>query len=640
MAERNVKFGSDYGSGYVSNNVRLKNPPQFTVELFILGVSQGMMLLGNDVFNKITFNSYSDIKFRITPLNGKFLKSVGFRNTNNAGISKTNFNPIQYTYYDYPLNTISSTVTAGYFACIEVDVVNADGSPISDAPEKPKKRNYLVGDYRAGSGAVSQNGQVNYNASIEVTRPFDPENPQNSVQVTDLIAGVSTEVNIEGYTEVKAIFTPKENNILKEVNWGNRGNNKLPVTNSLAELIYTDSQIVSPSTDLTTFQVITETSVTKKFIFGNAKDSQGLPILQGVNPFTGTLTLYGGFNPDDPSNPEQEVYNIVSGSDLNVVLGSKWAYGEIVLNIVDGFKFIGVDFPSETTFTNNSITYDLSSEELNPDSNINRYYVAMVESTGNPDPEPSDKPDTILNNYFLTKDELYEFQKQIYNVVAFEETENTRTPITDYISNLYIYPFKIPRSALYGRQVIKCRNREFNIAEQFNSDVINLSLGNITIDKVHNNALDYVGVNCSLYLPFISGSIDLDAQKVVGKELNINYMININDGSTTVNITDILTDVIINVSKTQLGSIQPFFDFERVTQKDYTPSQSINDIDTAYIIMEMPNYDQTKPTAIIEGDLINIKGRISVNDVNLKTDAFTNEKIQILSLLSQGVIIK
>ena len=127
---------------------------------------------------------------------------------------------------------------------------------------------------------------------------------------------------------------------------------------------------------------------------------------------------------------------------------------------------------------------------------------------------------------------------------------------------------------------------------------------------------------------------------VIGKELNINYRVNINDGSTTVNITDLLTGVIINVSKTQLGAIQPFFDFLRVTQKDYTPSQSINDINTAYIIMEMPNYQQTKPTAIIEGVLTGIKGRVTVNDVTLKTKAFTNEKVQILSLLSQGVIIK
>lgn len=501
-------------------------------------------------------------------------------------------------------------------------------------------KKFLIGNTRSGAGAVSRNGEPTYTATIKVKRTFDPDNPSSELEtVYPITLGTQTPVDITGYSSVTLKCVPLPNYGISLANFGSSGNTAIPFTPDLLEYQFTPAQLNRTDNYYTDIQVQTVKSVTKNFVFGNDKDSSGKPILKGDNSFTGTLTLWGNYN-FETQTYNQIIKEVEAGTDLNLTLDSEYKSGSLVLNVVEGFKFIGVDFPSEGTFTNNLIEYDITSEQLDLSLTDPLYYIAYTQSTGNPDPEPSDKPDTILNNYLLTKDELYEFQKQIYNVVAVEETEKLKTPITDYISNVYVYPFKIPESALYGRQVIKCRNREFNIAEQLQKDTISLNLGNILIDKVHNNSLDYMGVTCSLYLPFINGSINLDSQMVVGKELNINYMVNINDGSTTVNITDVLTDVIINVSKTQLGAIQPFFDFLRVTQKDYTPSQSINDIDTAYIIMEMPDYSQTKPTVIIEGSLQGIKGHVSVNDVTLETKAFNDEKLNIISLLSQGVFIK
>lgn len=497
------------------------------------------------------------------------------------------------------------------------------------------QKEFLLGDYRIGAGDVQYTGLATYKATITVKRNYNPDNPSLELEtIYPITLGNKTPVDITGYSSVTLKCVPLSSYAITRANFGYNGNTEIPFTPNLLEYEFTPEQLSRTDNYFTDIEINTVKSLTKNFIFGNDKDGTGKPILKGVNSFTGVLTLYGDYN-FETQTYNQIIKEVEAGTDLNLTLESEYKSGSLVLNVVDGFEFIGVEFPSEGTFTNNKIDYVI---DLEVEAPLN--FIAYTKSTGSVDPEPSNKPDTILNNYLLTKDELYEFQKQIYNIVAFEETEKLQTPITDYISNVYVYPFKIPESALYGRQKIKCRNREFNIAEQFKKDTIYLDLGNIKIDKVHNNALDYKGVNCSLYLPFISGSISLDAQKVVGKELNISYMVNINDGSTTVNIADVLTDVIINVSKTQLGSEQPFFDFLRVTQKDYTPSQSINDIDTAYIIMEMPNYDQTKPTAIIEGVLTGIKGWVTVNDVTLKTKAFTNEKTQIISLLSQGVIIK
>lgn len=619
MANRYFLMGNMLaGTIYPPNTTQINSPSGFTAKQ-VGGASDGV-IMGQGIENPTTLNLSSTVglNVEISPIEGYVLDKAIFRKVGG-----------QFPYNEFlPDETGKITVNVTYTNTPSSNYNVIEVSSFASGDEPILNKNFIVGNNATGSGVISQIGSPTFKSFVVVVK-------ESGTTETELVLGVEQLIDVGGATRVYFKNVANSGNIFTGCRTG-AGSVTIDVpiqeNEFLVELAKT--QWDSNQRDRRQLVIDTNQSVTKNFSFGNDKDGTGRPILTGVNSFTGVLTLYGDYN-FETQTYNQIIREVQAGTDLNLTVESEYQSGSLVLNVVDGFEFTGVEFPSEGTFTNNKIDYVI---DLTVEAPL--YFIAYTKSTGNPDPEPSDAPDTILNNYLLTKDELYEFQKQIYNVVALEEVEKIQTPITDYISNVYVFPFKIPSSALYGRQTIKCRNREFNIAEQFQKDSISLDLGNITIGKVHNNSLDYVGVNCSLYLPFISGSIMLDPQKVVGKELNINYMVNINDGSTTVNITDVLTDVIINVSKTQLGAIQPFFDFLRVTQKDYTPSQSINDIDTAYIIMEMPNYDQTKPTAIIEGVLTDIKGRVSVNDVNLKTNAFTNEKVQILSLLSQGVIIK
>ena len=621
MASRYFLMGNMLaGTIYPPNTTQLNSPSGFTAKQ-VGGASDGV-IMGQGIENPTTLNlsSTAMLNVEITPINGYVLDKAIFRKVGG-----------QFPYAEFlpdetgkiTVNVTYTNTPSGNYNVIEVNSYAQGAEPVLN-------KNFIVGNNATGSGTISQIGTPTFKSYVVAVK-------ESGTYETELVLGTETLVDVGGASRVYFKNVANSGNIFTSCRTGGGSvTTELPIQDNEFIVELTKAQWEANQRDRRQLVIMTTESATKNFVFGNSKDSSGKPILTGDNSFTGVLTLYGGYN-FETGGYDQITREIKAGDDLNISLTAEYNSGSLVLNVVDGFKFVGVEFPSEGTFTNNQIDYNISSELLDLSVNEPLYFIAYTESTA---PQPSDKPDTILNNYLLTKDELYDFQKQIYNIVAFEETENVQTPITDYISNLYVYPFKIPESALYGRQVIKCRNREFNIAEQFQKDTISLNLGNISINKVHNNSLDYMGVSCSLYLPFISGSINLDSQMVTGKELNINYVVNINDGSTTVNITDILTDVIINVSKTQLGAIQPFFDFLRVTQKDYTPSQSINDIDTAYIIMEMPDYSQTNPTVIIEGSLQGIKGRVSVNDVTLETTAFNDEKLNIISLLSQGVFIK
>lgn len=621
MANRYFLMGNMLeGNVYPPNSTQLNSPSGFTAKQ-VGGASDGV-IMGQGIDNPTILNlsSTAGLNVEITPLEGYVLDKAIFRKVSG-----------QFAYAEFfpdetgkiTVNVTYSNTPSGNYNIIEVNSYAQGAEPVLN-------KNFMVGNNVTGSGTISQSGAPTFKSYVVAVK-------ESGTYETELVLGTETLVDVGGASQVYFKNVANSGNIFTSCKTGGGSVTiDVPIQDTEFNVELTKTQWESNERDRRQLVIRTIESATKNFVFGNSKDSSGKPILTGDNSFTGVLTLYGGYN-FETQDYDKIIREVKAGDDLNIALTAEYNSGSLVLNVVEGFKFVGVDFPSEGTFTNNEIDYSITSEQLDLSVSEPLYFTAYTESTA---PQPSDKPDTILNNYLLTKDELYEFQKQIYNVVAFEETENVKTPITDYISNLYVYPFKVPESALYGRQVIKCRNREFNIAEQFQKDTISLNLGNILIDKVHNNSLDYMGVTCSLYLPFINGSINLDSQMTVGKELNINYMVNINDGSTTVNITDVLTDVIINVSKTQLGAIQPFFDFARVTQKDYTPSQSINNIDTAYIIMEMPDYSQTNPTVIVEGSLQGVKGHVSVNDVTLETTAFNDEKLNIISLLSQGVFIK
>ena len=448
MTTRSVKFGNLI-TPYVANTAKVKNPINFTVELFISNVSQGFLNIG-DIANNITFNSYSDIKFRITPLFGYYLNKISYQAPNSTTQTTTQFNPIQNTYYDYTPSTIGSTATAGYHAVFNVDVVKADGSPIPDIPTE-MLRDFMVGNYSTGSGVISQNGDPTYTAFVDVTK-------STGLVSHKLTLGVKSTIDLLGATAVKMRFNTLPNN--KFINARTGGGSisiDVPFTENSIEVDLTQAQWEASSIANRQFVITTETVIKRTFYFGNDIDSTGKPIKTGNNSFIGAVTLYGGYNPE--TGYSEKVYNVESGTELEISLTSEFNNGKIELTVLDGYEFTGVNFPYEANFTNNTVSYTFpsNSNELDPNSETNRYYIANTKATGKPDPEPSNEPETIANNYLVTKEELDEFNKQVYNVISSEQTENVNTLITEYISAIRVYPFKLPPDNLYNRGKIKIK---------------------------------------------------------------------------------------------------------------------------------------------------------------------------------------
>lgn len=254
-----------------------------------------------------------------------------------------------------------------------------------------------------------------------------------------------------------------------------------------------------------------------------------------------------------------------------------------------------------------------------------------------PDPDPSDK--SIMNNYLLTENELMDFQKQVYGIVNTESVNEGRgaLELTNFLNSVKIFPFIISDDNLGVRESIKIRDKQLNTATRIIKDSITLNLGVIKFEKEFNNSLDYMGVKIEVFLPFCNGSISLQPSEVIGKDIIIIANVNVYDGAVTINFKD--AETYINISSANFGANFPFFNLYDIKQSDLNPTQAVNTLLQAYALVTKPNYVSGRKMATRQGKLIDDNGYIEMIDISLKTDAYLEEKQQIISLLNRGVKI-
>lgn len=506
-----------------------------------------------------------------------------------------------------------------------------------------KYKDFMFGNSVTGAGVISQNGDPKYKAYVDVTT-------STGTVINEVPLGIKTYVDVLGATAVNVRCEPLFNNQFTSARTGSGSVTiDVPFTPELINAALTQVQWAGTSIARRQFVVRTESVVTRIFYFGNDVDVTGKPIKTGDNSFTGVVTLYGEWDAETGLTPEK-TYTVESGTELGIILTPSFSRGKIDLFVVNGFEFTGVNFPYEATFTNNTVSYSFpdasyddipeDKEELDPSDEMNRYYIANTKTTGGIDPEPSDEPSTIANNYLVTKEELADFNKQIYNIVGFEQTENAKTLITEYISAIRIYPFILPPENLYNRGKIKIKRSELNTATIINSDIITVDLGNINITRKYNNALDFINVKPELILPFCSGSINIAPEYLLGSTVNIQMKINIISGNTTINLKSDLIDGIFDVKTDSIGSDYPFYGRSDIVQKTFEPNQAVNNIDTAYIILETPIYTESVIKSKKEGLLTGVKGDVIIDSIKLNVLATTEEKDDLQYLLKNGVFIK
>lgn len=257
-------------------------------------------------------------------------------------------------------------------------------------------------------------------------------------------------------------------------------------------------------------------------------------------------------------------------------------------------------------------------------------------------PEPEPQATSFVQVFRPTEDELLELSKKRFPAGS----PSSPFEVTDfgiYITQLFRIPFKIPDEIIGDKKRIFLGNLDSLIdSDSIISENYIFNLGKIEIPEVYGNVYDYINTTCLLHVPF-NNPIELSPEYVINHVIMIEYVINVYDGNSTINIYSDFTDNIVYSETTLTGTKIPFMQVQNNTFINQLVQPLYNGITRCYIeiIRNIP-YDSEnvfgKPT-VDYGKLLKYSGYIEVGNIILNTTATQEEKTEIENILQQGVYI-
>lgn len=212
--------------------------------------------------------------------------------------------------------------------------------------------------------------------------------------------------------------------------------------------------------------------------------------------------------------------------------------------------------------------------------------------------------------------------------------------VTPYINNLIMLPFDVPTG---DKSTIVAGNQTFTTQlPTVDNNYLNVDLGKIKVNEQYKNGFDYYQVKTRLMLPY-TNMIELDPKHVINQTVSIQYIVNVVNGDTTINLSN--DDDIFYSNQVNLASEIPFIS-SATKGSQYTVINQLktvfrNSIKQAYIIIEQPtpvlnsDFYPTNEKGTLKGYTGNVKASLLNNmDIN------SNELNALQNLLETGVKIK
>lgn len=242
--------------------------------------------------------------------------------------------------------------------------------------------------------------------------------------------------------------------------------------------------------------------------------------------------------------------------------------------------------------------------------------------------------------YYLGKSELEQLSE-----VSFVEFDGSGSIIVNksiFINDLIMIPFTIPDSYYPDKSNIKLGNSDTNIlAPILNTDLVEFDFGNIIINDLQNNVLDFEGVKYELRLPFIDEVVAIDASLIVSKTINIKMFLDIYTGECSINVFNgSETPILSFVSK--IGRSIPIRIMNEVVNNLGNTNNINNGLTKALLTRSKPELVDSRFTNLVtkKGLLTNIKGYVEVNNIILSKNMSDLENELLIALLNRGVNIK
>lgn len=212
--------------------------------------------------------------------------------------------------------------------------------------------------------------------------------------------------------------------------------------------------------------------------------------------------------------------------------------------------------------------------------------------------------------------------------------------VTPYINNLIMLPFNVPTGE---KSTIVAGNEAFTTQlPTVDNNYLSVDLGKIKVDEQYKNGFDYYQVKTRLMLPY-TNMIELDPKHVINQTVSIQYIVNVVNGDTTINLSN--NDDLFYSNQVNLASEIPFIS-SATKGSQYTVINQLktvfrNSIKQAYIIIEQPtpvlnsDFYPTNEKGTLKGYTGNVKASLLNNmDIN------SNELNALQNILETGVKIK
>ena len=250
-----------------------------------------------------------------------------------------------------------------------------------------------------------------------------------------------------------------------------------------------------------------------------------------------------------------------------------------------------------------------------------------------------------VNNVYLldTTTARQVMSKRFTRIMASGEGKDYAETIIGLIN----IPFAIDSKYKTGTQKIMLADFDTQLTGvELNTDTIIVDMGVISVPHLNDDFTDYEKTEVNLFLPYCD-SLTLNSSDVIGFKVSISYWVNCYNGETLINIYSSKNNALIESRKVDLKVNVPFNKIGSTPSNNaFNQVQSIgyNGVNTPYIELKtldnvLKNGLFTNPV-IDEKTLIDEKGFIEVENIELSVNAMLHEKSEILNLLRQGVIIK
>lgn len=215
-----------------------------------------------------------------------------------------------------------------------------------------------------------------------------------------------------------------------------------------------------------------------------------------------------------------------------------------------------------------------------------------------------------------------------------------------FILSVLTLPFNVPEEYILEPEPIQLATLQTSIeAPKLNNDVIRVDMGEIPVPDVENNLFDYANTVTTLHLPR-ADSVVLDSVYVIGEVISVEYLIDCYTGVATINVRSTKVDGVILTLEADLGISVPYASESRSPTANNINIVVGGDNGVLKPYIEVARNETILPYGFFtvpivdEGVLSGNAGYLEVENIDLKVNTTKNEKLEIVNLLSSGVVIK